>query len=84
MTETVLDIKRWGNSLGVRLPVAIAKIANLHLDQKVRLSAEKGKVIISPIVNEFATLEQRLARFDPDIHNGEAMQISALMGAEKI
>lgn len=32
MTEVTLDIKKWGNSLGVRLPAAIAREANLHSD----------------------------------------------------
>ncbi len=36
MTEAELDIKQWGNSLGVRLPVAVARAAHLHLDQRVR------------------------------------------------
>ena len=27
MTEVVLDLKTWGNSLGVRLPAAIARAA---------------------------------------------------------
>jgi antitoxin MazE len=42
MTEAVLDIKQWGNNLGVRLPAVVAKAANLHVDQRVRLSVEDG------------------------------------------
>ena len=34
MTDaTVLTLKHWGNSLGVRLPAAIARAARLHADQ---------------------------------------------------
>ena len=46
MTETVLDIKNWGNNLGVRLPAAIARAAHLHADQRVRITVEDGRVII--------------------------------------
>jgi len=82
--ETILDIKKWGNSLGVRLPVSIAKVANLHVDQRVCLSVEKGKVVISPVVNQFDSLDERLKKFDATVCSGESMQTSELIGAEKI
>ena len=49
MTEALLDIKHWGNNLGVRLPAAVAREANFHADQRVRVSAEAGRVIISSV-----------------------------------
>lgn len=79
--EAVLDLKRWGNNLGVRLPAAVARAAHLHIDQKVRVSVEEGHVVISPVESEL-TLEQRLALFDPAKHSGEVMA-DALVGAEK-
>ena len=82
VTEAVLDIKHLGNNLGVRLPAAVARAAHLHADQRVRVSVEDGRVIISPLLNEPLTLEQRLARFDRLRHGGEAMA-SAGLGAEK-
>ncbi|MBI3480920.1 MAG: AbrB/MazE/SpoVT family DNA-binding domain-containing protein [Nitrosomonadales bacterium] len=82
MTEAVLDIKHWGNNLGVRLPAAVARAAHLHADQRVRVSVEDGRVIISPLENEPLTLEQRLARFDPARHGGEVMA-SVSLGEEK-
>ena len=48
MSEAVLDIKRWGNSLGVRLPAAVARAAHLKADQRVRVSVEDGRVVIVP------------------------------------
>ncbi len=82
MTEAVLDIKQWGNSLGVRLPAAVAREAHLHVDQRVRVSVEDGHVIIKPIIDVLLTLEQRLARFDPARHGGEVMA-SKTIGAER-
>jgi antitoxin MazE len=73
MAEAVLDIKHWGNNLGVRLPAAVAREANLHVDQRVRVSVDAGRVVITPIANPALTLEQRLASFDPARHGGEAM-----------
>ncbi len=82
MSMAVLDIKRWGNSLGVRLPATVAKAANLHADQRVRVVVEDGRVVITPDAPQPLTLEQRLALFDPSRHGGEAMA-TALVGAEK-
>jgi antitoxin MazE len=82
MAEAILDIKHWGNNLGVRLPAAVARAADLHADQRVRVTVEDGRVVIEPIRDELLTLEQRLARFDPARHGGEAMASDAV-GAEK-
>jgi antitoxin MazE len=82
MTEALLDIKHWGNNLGVRLPAAVAREARFHADQRVRVSVEAGRVIISPVADAPLTLDQRLARFDPARHGGEAMASSPL-GAER-
>lgn len=77
-----LDIKQWGNNLGVRLPAAVARAAHLRVNQRVRVVVEEGRVVITPIEDAQLTLEQRLARFDPAKHGGEAM-VSAPLGAEK-
>lgn len=73
MANAVLDIKRWGNNLGVRLPMGVAREAHLHADQRVRVEVDKGRVIITPLENEWLTLEQRLEQFDVTTHGGEAM-----------
>lgn len=82
MTEAFLDIKRWGNSLGVRLPAAVARAAHLHADQRVRLSLEDGHVVIRPQETAPLSLTQRLARYDPARHGGEEMA-SGRLGAER-
>jgi antitoxin MazE len=83
MTEAVLDIKKWGNNLGVRLPAAVAREAKLHADQRVRISVEDGRITITPLSEGHMTLEQRLVRFDPSRHGGEAMSTAEDLGAEK-
>lgn len=81
MSEAVLDIKRWGNSLGVRLPAAVAREAGLREDQPVRISVRGDEVVITPIKEATVTLEERLALFDPAVHGGESMAAAAV-GAE--
>jgi antitoxin MazE len=83
MSEAVLDIKRWGNSLGVRLPAAVARAARLHADQRVRVTVEDGRVVIVPVAPARPSLEERLACFDAARHGGEAMA-SGHVGAERV
>jgi antitoxin MazE len=83
MTEVTLDIKRWGNSLGVRLPSAIAREAHLHIDQKVKLSIVDHQIILSPVLENPLSLEDRLAKFDPKRHGGESMVTTEPLGSEK-
>lgn len=82
MAVAILDIKQWGNNLGVRLPAAVAKAANLHADQRVRVAVEDGRVVITPEALAALTLEQRLALYDATRHGGEVMTATPI-GAEK-
>lgn len=80
MTEAILDIKPWGNNLGVRLPASVARAARLKADQRVRITVEEGRVIITPQGDRPLTLAERLARFDPALHGGEAMAATPVGG----
>lgn len=82
MAEVFLSIKHWGNNLGVRLPQAVAREAHLQADQQVRMVVEDGRVIIEPLPSVELSLEERLKRFDPARHGGEAMAV-APVGAER-
>jgi antitoxin MazE len=83
MAEAVLDIKQWGNNLGVRLPAAVAREAHLHVDQRVRVSVEGDQVVIRPVEKSRFTLKQRLAVYDPKRHGGEQMTTTQALGAER-
>ena len=81
MVNAVLDIKRWGNNLGVRLPVGLAREAKLYADQRVSIEVDNGRVIITPLETKLHSLEQRLAQFDASRHGGELM-VDRQRGAE--
>lgn len=83
MAEAILNLKHWGNNLGVRLPAAIARAAQLHVDQCVRITIEGDRVVITPVREVELTLEERLARFDPARHGGEVMPADERLGAER-
>ena len=78
MTEVTLDIKLWGNSLGVRLPAAVTRAAGLTAHQRVRITVEEGRVIIAPHGDVALTLADRLVMLDPAVHGGESMAVAPL------
>lgn len=44
MTEVETDVKKWGNSLGVRLPREALRAAGIHEGDRVRITVEKAPV----------------------------------------
>ena len=58
------NLRRWGNSLGVRLPAAIAKEAGLRDDQTVELKVVAEGVLIRPVQPRLS-LAERLAAYAP-------------------
>ena len=82
MSEALLDIKLWGNNLGVRIPAAVAREAKLYANQRVKLTVEDGRVVITPQADKALPLADRLALFDPALHGGEVMA-TTLVGVEK-
>jgi antitoxin MazE len=80
--ESVLDIKQWGNNLGVRLPQAVARAAHLHRDQRVRVAVEGGCVVITPVAGVTPSLDEMIASFDPARHGGEVM-VTKPVGVEE-
>jgi antitoxin MazE len=84
MSDSILTLKYWGNSLGVRLPVAVARAAHLQAEQSVRVRVEDGRVVIEPLQPAPLSLAQRLAAFDPALHGGESMQATQALGVEPL
>lgn len=61
-----VTMRRWGNSIGVRIPVGILTELNLSAEKKVDVRAEAGRIIIEPIIDSQETLEQLLGQITPD------------------
>jgi antitoxin MazE len=82
-TPSRQSLRRWGNSLGIRLPAAIAREAQLQVDQAVELSVVEGGVMIRP-VQQRLSLAERLAAYEPMA--GEPTEAMAFppVGAEVI
>jgi len=42
-------IRKWGNSPALRLPLPLLNVAQFSLEQKVTVTAEKGRLTIEPV-----------------------------------
>lgn len=56
-----VQIKKWGNSLAVRIPKAFAEESNIKQASVVNVSVVDGKLVIEPVTRSAYTLEQMLA-----------------------
>ncbi len=54
-----LTIKKWGNSVGIRIPAPILAELQLEVDQLINMQVDNGKIIIEPVSHQ-PTLEQLL------------------------
>ena len=59
-------VQKWGNSLALRIPKALAVDAQLEKDSFVEISIVKGKIVITPAPAPSWTLEELLAGVTKD------------------
>jgi antitoxin MazE len=59
-------VQKWGNSLALRIPKALAHTAQLDVDSIVEISLINGRIIITPVVKPSWTLEELLAGIHKD------------------
>jgi antitoxin MazE len=64
-------VQRWGNSLAVRIPKAIAIESELTEGALVDMKLTKGKVVLIPVRNPDPTLEQLLSAVTEENIHGE-------------
>jgi len=64
-------IKKWGNSLALRIPKLFAINANLKIDKTVDISIDKGSIIITPIDEKEYSLEKLLKGVNKSNIHGE-------------
>jgi len=60
-----IQISRWGNSLGLRLPRALAQQMGVSEGQKVNVTAEGGRLVVEPVSPRYR-LEDLTADMTPE------------------
>ena len=64
-------IKKWGNSLALRIPKLFAIDAKLKLNKMVDLSIDEGSIIITPISEKEYSLKKLLEGVSKNNLHGE-------------
>ena len=65
------QIKKWGNSLALRIPKLLALDANLKQNKLVDISFDKGSIIITPIDEKEYSLKKLLKGVSKNNLHGE-------------
>ncbi|MBL7184659.1 MAG: AbrB/MazE/SpoVT family DNA-binding domain-containing protein [Anaerolineae bacterium] len=65
------QVKKWGNSLALRIPKPFATEIGLQRDSPVEVSLVNGHLVIAPVVEPTLTLEHLLAQVTEDSLHGE-------------
>lgn len=60
-----VQVSKWGNSLGVRLPKALAAQVGVADGQRVEVSVEDDRLVISPVKDGYS-LADLLANMSPE------------------
>lgn len=80
MTQTQV-VAKWGNSLGVRIPSAIAKQIDLKEGMQVEVSVIDGKLVIQPERHKKYSLDELLEGMTPEQCHSE-IEMGAPVGNE--
>ena len=67
----VAKIKKWGNSLALRIPKELAAEAGLADNSVVELKIRNGHLVVSGPITTAASLDDLLDRATPENRHGE-------------
>jgi antitoxin MazE len=57
-------LAKWGNSLGLRVPNALARQLGIGEGQRVKVTVERGRLIVAPVAPAYR-LKDLLANMNP-------------------
>ena len=70
-------VRRWGNSLAIRIPKALAERSRLAEGTEVELAVDGGRLVVTP-VSPVPSLDDLLARVTDENRHGEVGTGSAV------
>jgi antitoxin MazE len=74
-------VKKWGNSLALRIPKPLAAEVGFEDNSPVELSLIDGKLVVAPVTKPQYSLERLLAQVTEENVHGE-VDTGAAMGSE--
>ncbi|HQL49797.1 MAG: AbrB/MazE/SpoVT family DNA-binding domain-containing protein [Kiritimatiellae bacterium] len=77
----ITKVTKWGNSLAVRIPLAVAKETQLCVGETVNLSSCDGQIVIAPVRQQRYQLAELLKGITPrNLH--DEVSSGAVVGKE--
>ncbi len=77
----ITTIRKWGNSLGLRIPRNLAKDVQVEEGSSVQIRVGKGRLVVTPIKRKEYSLEELVAGIKPsNLH--EEIEFGAPIGRE--
>ncbi len=77
----ITTIRKWGNSLGLRIPKNLAEDVQIKEGSSVQLSVRKGRLVVTPLNGKEYSLEELVADIKPsNLH--EEQEFGAHTGRE--
>lgn len=67
----VTKVRKWGNSLGLRIPKSFAEEVSVHEGAEVDLSVVDGRLVIRPLRPKSYQLEELLSAVTEQNRHGE-------------
>ena len=64
-------IKKWGNSLALRIPKSFALNVDIQKNSPVDLSLVEGKIVLTPIYEHHESLEELVSKITEKNKHGE-------------
>ena len=64
----ITAVRKWGNSLGIRIPKNLAKQLNIDEGSSIRIEIDEGNILIKKVENHYS-LEEMLNKInDSNLH----------------
>jgi len=64
-------VRKWGNSLAVRIPKVVAEEAGIYEESEVEMNSVDGKIVISPSLTRKYSLKKLLSKVKEENMHGE-------------
>lgn len=66
-----MNLKKWGNGIGILLPKAILDMLTLKVNDEVEINVINDNIVISPVKRKHLTLAQRFSEYEGETSQTE-------------
>ena len=64
MSNSSLKITKWGNSQGIRLPMAVMELLSLKTGDELQMTVESNSITLTPNKNRRMSIAERFANYE--------------------